>query len=74
MDVLEELARDELDYIRAHGGPTWSPAEFEAEFDLIGYVEPDLVVARRRADNQLGTLMYVATMDGWPRTYFSWTL
>ena len=71
MNILEYLARDELDYIRAHGGPTWTHAEFERDFDLIGYIEPDLVVARRRADGQLGTLTYVANRDGWPLAYFS---
>ena len=73
MDVIEELARDELENVKAHGGPTWTHAEFERDFDLVGFVEPDLVVARRKADGQSGTLWYVATRDGWPRLYFDFT-
>ena len=71
MNILEELARDELDYIQAHGGPTWTHEEFERDFDLVGYCEPDLVVVVRRSDNQRGILTYVANRDGWPRTFFS---
>jgi len=51
---------------------TWNRVQFEAEFSLVGYCEPDLVVVRRRIDGLLGTLWYASNMDGWPRTYYGW--
>ena len=70
MNTLEKMARDELADVQARGEQTWDLASFERDFDLIGYVEPDLVVVRR--NGQLGTLCYVANRDRWPRTFFGW--
>lgn len=70
MSILEEMAEEELADVRARGEKTWNTAEFEQDFELVGYVEPDLCVARR--NGQTGVLRYVANRDGWPRTFFGW--
>ncbi len=69
--TLEELAEDRLEFIRLHGGQTWDRASFERDFDLVGYVEPDLVVVRERHGlRRFGTLWYAANSDGAPLNYF----
>lgn len=69
-NTLEQMARDELADVLAHGGQTWDLREFEAEFDLIGYAEPTFVVARRKSDGQVGTLKYATMRRSWYRRLF----
>jgi len=49
----------------------WDRAEFEADFVMLGFASP-FVVVKRRSDDQLGTLEYTTNLDGWPICYFSW--
>jgi hypothetical protein len=58
--------------LEIYDGQTWDRAEFETQFDLVGYAEP-FVVVKRKLDGQRGTLEYVATGEGWPTTYFGFT-
>ena len=45
----------------------WTTAEMTAEFEVIGFAAP-FVVVRRRSDGQLGTLEFTHS----PRVYFGW--
>ena len=51
--------------LAAGTGQRWSTAGMQAEFDVIGFAAP-FVVVRRRSDGQLGTLEFVHS----PRVYF----
>jgi hypothetical protein len=44
----------------------WPTAEMTAEFDVMGFCAP-FVVVRRRSDGQVGTLEFTAS----PRVYFA---
>lgn len=59
LEALEECQRN--------GGQTWTTTEMRAEFEVIGFVAP-YVVVRRRSDNARGTLMFTHM----PRVYFDW--
>jgi hypothetical protein len=47
--------------------PTWDTAEMKAEFEVVGFTAP-FVVVRRRADGVRGTLEFTHS----PRVYFGW--
>lgn len=46
---------------------TWTMAELQAEFEVMGFAAP-LVVVRRKADGKVGTLMFTHS----PRVYYGW--
>ena len=45
----------------------WTTAEMTAEFDVLGFQAP-FVVVRRKSDGKRGTLEFTHS----PRTYFGW--
>lgn len=57
-------AADDLD---GDTGPTWTTDEMRAEFEVLGFTAP-FVVVRRRSDGQLGSLEFTHQ----PRVYFGW--
>ena len=46
-------------------GKVWSTSELASDFEVLGFAAP-FVVVRRKADNQIGSLMFQAH----PRYYF----
>lgn len=52
---------------QAEGGKTWTTAEMQAEFEVLSFAAP-LVVVRRKSDGKLGTLEFTHS----PRVYFGW--
>jgi hypothetical protein len=46
----------------------WTTAEMTAEFDVVGFGAP-FVVVRRKSDGQVGTLEFTHS----PRVYFGWS-
>ncbi len=48
-------------------GREWTTAQLTEEFDVLGFHAP-FVVARRKSDGQLGSLVFA----GSPRAYFAW--
>jgi hypothetical protein len=48
-------------------GPMYDTAELVERFEVIGYAAP-FVIARRRSDGVLGSLMFTTA----PRIYFGW--
>jgi hypothetical protein len=48
-------------------GPTWDTDALRAEFEVLGFAAP-FVVVRRKADNVKGTLEFTHH----PRVYFNW--
>ena len=57
---VDELAQDDLE---GYTGQTWDTDQLRAEFEVIGFAAP-FVVVRRRSDNVAGTLGF----RHWPRT------
>ena len=53
--------------LEAQHGQIWDESEFDAEFVATAYISTT-VVARRKADNQVGLLDYQNS----PRFYFNW--
>ena len=53
--------------LAADTGQRWTTEELTADFEVIGFAAP-FVVVRRRSNGQLGTLEFVHE----PRTYFGW--
>ena len=49
----------------AEAGQTWTTAEMQAEFDVVGFAAP-FVVVHRKSDGSLGTLEFTHS----PRVYF----
>jgi hypothetical protein len=45
----------------------WTTAEMQAEFEVISFAAP-LVVVRKRSTGELGSLKFVHS----PRVYFAW--
>jgi hypothetical protein len=66
VDELHEEAtnRNELE---ARYGKVWNTTQLRADFEVIGFMAP-LVVVRERATRKLGSLEFQAH----PRFYFSW--
>jgi hypothetical protein len=53
--------------LAADEGRRWTTDELHAEFEMLGFVVP-FVVVRRRSDGQLGSLEFTHS----PRVYFGW--
>lgn len=73
-DPTEEARRQMLPGMRAElaaaveaGDPVWTTAEMTAEFEVVGFLAP-YVVVRRRSDGVQGTLRFTHV----PRMYFGW--
>lgn len=49
------------------GEKTWTTAEMQEEFEVLGFQAP-FVTVRRKSDGVLGSLEFVAN----PRKYFGW--
>jgi hypothetical protein len=54
------------EHLEARYGQVWDPHQLKLEFEVIGFRAP-FVVARRRSDGVLGSLMF----QNEPRLYFS---
>lgn len=53
--------------LETEAGQTWTTDQMTAEFEVLGFSAP-FVVVRRRSDRQLGSLKFA----GRPRAYFGW--
>ncbi len=53
------------EYLEHKHGQVWTTSELSADFDVLGFMAP-LVVVRRKFDNQKGSLCFQAS----PRFYF----
>jgi hypothetical protein len=53
--------------LEAEHGKVWDTLELAAEFEVIGFMAP-LVVVRRKADGKKGSLEFQHN----PRLYFNW--
>jgi hypothetical protein len=53
--------------LEAQYGQVWTTEELTRDFEVTGFMAP-LVVARRRADNVVGSLEFSHS----PRFYFNW--
>ena len=77
-DATESIRREMIEEINAEPGSrmfleekhgqVWDPSELQQDFDVMGFMAP-LVVARRRSDGAMGSLMFQAN----PRFYFGWS-
>ena len=61
--IEDDSALDDLEFYR---GQTWTTAELQRDFEVIGFASPYCVV-RRRSDGQRGTVEFTHN----PRVYFS---
>ncbi len=52
--------------LEAHYGQVWNPSELAADFEVLGFAAP-FVVVKRKADHQLGSLLFQHR----PRYYFA---
>lgn len=57
----------DLAYLKEREGQTWTTAELTAEYEVIGFAAP-FVVVKRRSDGAVGSLEF----QHHPRVYFSW--
>lgn len=64
--VINESPRSR-ELLEAEFGKVWDTAQLQAEFEVIGFRAP-LVVVRRRGDHRLGSLLF----QGSPRFYFAY--
>jgi len=64
---INAYAADRLS-LEARHGRVWNTDELRAEFEVIGFMAP-FVVVRRRSDNRKGSLEF----QHHPRFYFSFT-
>ncbi len=55
------------EYLEAKHGEVWDTSQLSADFEVIGFAAP-LVVVRRKSDGVKGSLMFQAS----PRFYFGW--
>jgi hypothetical protein len=53
--------------LAADRGPTWDSAGLRAEYEVLGFAAP-FVVVRRRSDGAVGSLEFTHQ----PRVYFGW--
>jgi len=65
--VLSGQPRQDLSTAAVKGEQTWDTGEMQAEFEVLDFVAP-FVVVRRRSDGALGSLEFTHM----PRTYFGW--
>lgn len=68
-DQAERINRDpgDREILEKRYGKVWDTEELRAEFEVLGFLAP-YVIVRRRSDGQKGTLMFQHI----PRYYFSW--
>lgn len=52
--------------LAAETGPTWTTEQLAADFTVVSFAAP-FVIVRRRSDDQLGSLEFTHS----PRVYFS---
>jgi len=55
--------------LQAQHGGVWDTGQLSAEFEVLGFMAP-YVVVRRRADGRKGSLEF----QHWPRFYFNFVL
>ena len=69
-EMVEEINAEpgSREYLEAKHGQVWDTTELQQDFDVMGFMAP-LVVARRRSDGAMGSLMFRAK----PRFYFGWS-
>jgi len=53
--------------LAANAGPTWDTDQLRAEYEVLGFSAP-FVVVRRRSDGVRGSLEFTHS----PRVYFNW--
>lgn len=54
--------------LEAKHGQVWDTSELQQDFDVLGFLAPYVVVARK-SDGQKGSLKF----QGSPRFYFGWS-
>ena len=54
--------------LEAKHGQVWDTTQLQEDFDVLGFMAPYVVVARK-SDGQKGSLMF----QGSPRFYFGWS-
>lgn len=54
--------------VRQEGGQTWDTTQLQADFEVIGFLAP-YVVVRRKSDGQKGSLEFTHN----PRQYFNFS-
>lgn len=71
IDPTEDIRRDMIESgqpaldLGGYDGPTWDTAQIQADFSVIGFAAP-FVIVRRKSDGQKGTLEFTHS----PRVYF----
>lgn len=65
--ALLPTMEQELKAAVARGERTWTAKELAEDYEVLGFQAP-FVVARRKSDKELGTLMFTH----YPRFYFGW--
>lgn len=68
MKTHEEIAAEARPALEAKHGQVWNTAELQADYDVVGFCAP-YVVVRRKADDKMGSLQF----DHAPRFYYGWT-
>lgn len=58
----------ELEAVQATGGQTWDTDQLRADYEVLGFMAP-FVVVKRRADGVKGTLMFTHH----PRFYYGFS-
>lgn len=68
-DIRRQMIEDGIPQkdLAAHEGQQWTTDEMRAEFEVIGFAAP-FVVVKRRSDGARGTLEFTHN----PRVYFGW--
>ena len=69
-EMVEEINAEpgSREYLEEKHGQVWNTSELQQDFEVMGFMAP-LVVARRRSDGAMGSLMFQAN----PRFYFGWS-
>ena len=57
----------EREYLEAKYGQVWDTSELQADFEVLGFMAP-FVVVRRRSDSRKGSLLFQTS----PRLYYGW--
>mgnify|MGYP006350652901 CR=1 FL=1 len=68
MKTHEEIAAEARPALEAKHGQVWNTAELQADYDVVGFCAP-YVVVRRKADDKMGSLQFYHA----PRFYYGWT-
>lgn len=69
MKTHEEIAAEARPALEAKHGQVWNTAELQADYDVVGFCAP-YVVVRRKADDKMGSLQFTHQ----PRLYHSFVL